>query len=224
MALMLCQDRLHYALPHVNPFSFTIRQCLQRCCTMLSALFSTAAEIDVLSFRNNHRSTFCLLLCPDPLEHPLTRKISITLKRTLFFLSHFFLALHHQKQLIQSLTTMHLIAPSYHQPKPVVSFGELNPECTVRLKHVIGKVLALKSTKLAIAQIKYNKAIQGHFHLRQSTSDRHQPNFELRSAPSPDAVEFAQKYCEEVDIMDVKIDAQVCLSYGSLPKYRQIYA
>jgi hypothetical protein len=118
---------------------------------------------------------------------------------------------------------MDLIAPSYHQPNPVVSFSELNPECTVRLKHVIGKILALQSTKLAIAQIRDNKAIQGHFHLRQSTSDRHQANVELRSAPSPDAVEFAQKNSEEVDIMDVKIGAQVYLSYGRLPNFRQVY-
>ena len=111
---------------------------------------------------------------------------------------------------------MDFIAPSYHPPKPVVSLRELNPESAVQLDHVVRKVLALQATHLAIAQITDNRAIQGHFHLQQPTSDRRQPNVELRSATSSDAVEFARKYCEEVDIIDVKIDAQVCLSYEGL--------
>jgi hypothetical protein len=116
---------------------------------------------------------------------------------------------------------MDLIAPSHRQIGPVVSLHDLNSEGIILLKQFTRNVLALRSTELTIAQIKDNQAIQGHFHVQQSFA-QHQPDIEMRSAPSDSALNFAQKYCQDIDIMDVEIDAQVCSSNGRLPNYQQM--
>jgi hypothetical protein len=104
------------------------------------------------------------------------------------------------------------IAPSRRPPGRFVSLHQLKPENSSRVKHAIGNILALNSTQLAIAQIKDNKAIRGHFHVQRRPSDKRQPDIELRSAPSDDAMKFAQDYCQEFDPTDLKIDAQVSIS------------
>jgi hypothetical protein len=90
-----------------------------------------------------------------------------------------------------------------------VCLHELHADAANLITQALRRLLSLPSTQQTVSQIIDNMPVKGHYYGMNYLGRHPHPDIEGRTIPSEDASQLARKFCLDLNLSALTIDAQV---------------